>query len=254
MPDVTTACNQLEAAAALDCEGRIKEALPLYVSSIDRLMLLMKSKTASSEQLDHMRSLVLKYLGRAEELKKILGAAPQLAGASEGHILRAAYSGAGPAERSLLLLRDGLAPLVQTEMERSARAGWPPGSSASELDPYRLLAVLWQNWCDVFQNSASFPAASDDGGWTRTLVAEVRHWRNVHAHQGHTSQRSGVRGGQQRPVALNAEDSWRLVDSCQRLLGCAAPSAKPFAHEIRRMKPGMLGAIKDEMASVEMGL
>uniref|UniRef100_A0A7S4CZY4 MIT domain-containing protein n=1 Tax=Eutreptiella gymnastica TaxID=73025 RepID=A0A7S4CZY4_9EUGL len=241
MDEVGTATAQLQKAAALDKEGRIKEALPLYLSSLDRLMAILREKRTAGEQKAHVRDLVTKYIARAEALKATLDSAPQAeaAGAGRRADLQLRYPAAGPAERALLLLRDGLAPLVDADMARATGSG---GVSAVEMDPHGLLALIWRNWAQVFQESVTFPHANSDHGWTRTLVAELRHWRNAHAHQGGSA------------AALQAEDVWRVVDSAERLLAHAAPPAPQFAREVRRMKPPLLAALRDSLAAVEMGL
>jgi len=232
--DVAAATTQLEAAAALDQEGKIKEALPLYLTSLEKLMPHVSRPG--------VRELVMRYMGRAEELKRVVATAPQRS-SDQGAALRLMYPSAGPAERALLLLRDGLAPLLDEVAAQAGAQSFP--SPAVELDPHRLLSLVWQHWAGIFQRSHAFPHADADNGWTRTLIAELRHWRNAHAHQ-------------HGRAALDASDVYRVVDSAERLLGRAtatgSPSARDFAAEVRRMKPNLLPAMREELAPVEIGL
>ena len=101
------------------------------------------------------------------------------------------------------LLRQGLAPFVERELNDKVRR------NAVDMDvlrrfevdkPYRewdaaaLLRLMGDNWRDVF---------SDTLGYTeRSLVSELREWRNKWAHQ----------------ERFSSDDADRALDSAERLL------------------------------------
>ena len=101
------------------------------------------------------------------------------------------------------LLRQGLAPFVERELNDKVRR------NAVDMDvlrrfeidkPYRewdaaaLLRLMGDNWRDVF---------SDTFGYTeRSLVSELREWRNKWAHQ----------------ERFSSDDADRALDSAERLL------------------------------------
>jgi hypothetical protein len=80
-----------------------------------------------------------------------------------------------------------------------------------EWDVAVLLRLMWESWNDVFRRIL--------GQSDRTLVSELRDFRNKWAHQ----------------ESFSGDDSYRALDSAARLL--TAVSA-PQADEIEKMKNG----------------
>ncbi len=124
--------------------------------------------------------------------------------------------------KALDLLRVGLAPFVDREVEAALRAGRITRDSLqrflddpqigkkpiAEWDASGLLRLMWDLWNDVFRQTLGFGE--------RSLVSELREWRNKWAHQ----------------AAFSSRDAERALDSMARLL--TAISA-PQADEIDRM-------------------
>jgi len=136
--------------------------------------------------------------------------------------------------KALDLLKTGLAPYVQRELEAEYGTEWievasqslPRGSDASEagkphLDAYALLLIVWDNWHEVFKRTL--------GHAERSLVSELREVRNSWAHQ----------------EAFSTDDTYRALDSSARLL--TAISAQE-ASELRRMKQELLRVRFQEQA------
>ena len=131
------------------------------------------------------------------------------------------------------LLRQGLAPFVERELNDKVKR------NAVDMDvlrrfeidkPYRewdaaaLLRLMGDNWRDVF---------SDTLGYTeRSLVSELREWRNKWAHQ----------------ERFSSEDADRALDSAERLL--TAVSA-PQAGEAAKMKLELRRRVFDEQVRGE---
>ena len=130
-------------------------------------------------------------------------------------------------------LREGLAPFVERELNDKVKR------NAVDMDvlrrfeidkPYRewdaaaLLRLMGDNWRDVF---------SDTLGYTeRSLVSELREWRNKWAHQ----------------ERLSSDDADRALDSAERLL--TAVSA-PQAGEAAKMKLELRRRVFDEQVRGE---
>ncbi len=124
--------------------------------------------------------------------------------------------------RALDLLRAGLAPFVDREVEATLRAGRITHDSLqrflddpqlgrkpiAEWDASALLRLMWELWNEVFRQTLGFSE--------RSLVSELREWRNKWAHQ----------------EPFSSRDAERALDSMVRLL--SAISA-PQADEIDRM-------------------
>ncbi len=113
--------------------------------------------------------------------------------------------------RALELLAKGLSPYFCAEMQAAFRDDWIDVARASfrqdrtgsiltrlspeEWDSQALLTVMWDQWNAVFRNRL--------GLFERSLVSELREFRNRWAHQS----------------MLADDDSYRVADSVQRLLG-----------------------------------
>jgi predicted AAA+ superfamily ATPase len=125
--------------------------------------------------------------------------------------------------KGLELLRAGLAPYVEREVQDAFRRGalapetlhrflddpLLTNKPIAEWDVASLLRLMWDAWNDVFRQTLGFTE--------RSLVSELRDWRNKWAHQ--------------QPFSSDNAD--RALDSMARLL--SAISA-PEADEVNRMK------------------
>src|SRR5580704_16319934 len=141
--------------------------------------------------------------------------------------------------KALDLLKEGLLPLVERELKTKhaqlwfdqAKASLSEGQSGlfgTEVQPRwdaaTLLAVMWNQWNDVFRKTL--------GQAERTLVSELRNVRNRWAHQ----------------TPFSSDDSYRALDSSHRLL--LAVSA-PQADELDKMKMELLRVRFDEQVRTE---
>jgi hypothetical protein len=107
---------------------------------------------------------------------------------------------------ALDLLTDGLGPYFQVEMCRvygyrweqtlrqSPRSSQPQRAEPIVWDAANLLTAMWDHWNDVFRPQL--------GLFERSLVSELREYRNLWAHQ----------------AAFTEDDAFRVLDSVQRLL------------------------------------
>ena len=139
--------------------------------------------------------------------------------------------------KALELLRAGLAPFVEREF-KSAHGPRAAGEAArllgedrlntrkpiGEWDAAALLKVMWDAWNDVFKRTLGFAE--------RSLVSELRDWRNKWAHQ----------------EPFSSDDADRALDSAERLL--SAISA-PQAEEVRRLKLDLRRQVYDEQVRTE---
>lgn len=107
---------------------------------------------------------------------------------------------------------------VASNSFRSARDSLP--ENCEDWDAHALLTVMWDNWNSVFRRKL--------GLFERSLVAELRAFRNRWAHQ---------RG-------FDFDDTYRLLDSVQRLLSRTTPGA---TSEISEMK---LTLLRDEFSEL----
>src|SRR3984893_1178278 len=136
--------------------------------------------------------------------------------------------------KALDLLKEGLMPFVERELKAKHAQLWFDQAKASlsesqsglfgteaqpRWDAATLLAVMWNQWNDVFRKTL--------GPAERSLVSELRDHRNKWAHQ-HT---------------FSSDDAYRALDSVVRLL--TAVSA-PQADEIEKMKTELLRVRFDE--------
>ena len=139
--------------------------------------------------------------------------------------------------KSLLLLRAGLAPFVAREFEnvygdRAAEETsrflsedrFAANRSIAELDTGGLLKLMWEAWNDVFRRTL--------GQAERSLLSELRDWRNKWAHQ----------------EPFSSDDADRALDSVERLL--TAVSARE-AEEVRKLKLELRRLVYDEQVRTE---
>lgn len=109
--------------------------------------------------------------------------------------------------KALELLREGLAPYVEREVQEAVRAGAVNMETVrrfaedpllknkliTEWDAASLLKLMWESWNDVFRKTLGFAE--------RSLVSEPREWRNQWAHQ----------------ETFSSDDADRTLDSVERL-------------------------------------
>ncbi len=140
--------------------------------------------------------------------------------------------------KALDVLKSGLAPFVEREIKsaidnnslslqkvqsfvddpilaKKSIGGW---------DSSALLKLMWETWNEVFRKTLGFSE--------RSLVSEIRDWRNKWAHQ----------------EPFSGDDAYRALDSVVRLL--SAISA-PEADDIEKMKMELLRVRFDEQARGE---
>jgi hypothetical protein len=124
--------------------------------------------------------------------------------------------------KALDLLRQGLAPFVEREVQAAVKAGTVRmdavrrfaedpllgGKPIAQWDAAGLLKLMWETWNDVFRKTLGFAE--------RSLVSELREWRNQWAHQ----------------EPFSSRDAERAMDSMVRLL--TAVSARE-ADDVDRM-------------------
>jgi predicted AAA+ superfamily ATPase len=139
--------------------------------------------------------------------------------------------------KALELLREGLAPFVEREF-KSKYGKKAPAEAARLLgadhlnaqkpvggwDIAALLKAMWDAWNEVFKNTLGFAE--------RSLVSELRDWRNKWAHQ----------------EPFSSDDTDRALDSAERLL--IAVSA-PQAEEVRKLKLDLRRLVYDEQVRTE---
>jgi hypothetical protein len=143
--------------------------------------------------------------------------------------------------KALELLRQGLKPFVERQMQaayggqwlrqagysldRDAEAGREPRPAAPDaLDAHALLIIMWDHWNEAFRDSL--------GHAERALVSELREVRNQWARQ----------------QPFSGDDAYRALDSVSRLL--TAVSA-PEAQEVERGKRELLRLRFEEQARQE---
>jgi hypothetical protein len=140
--------------------------------------------------------------------------------------------------KALELLKTGLGPFVEREIKAAIAAktlsmakvkGFVDdpilaNKSIGEWDAAALLKLMWETWNEVFRKTLGFAE--------RSLVSEVRDWRNKWAHQ----------------EPFSSDDAYRALDSAGRLL--MAVSA-PQSDEIEKVKTELLRVRFDEQARGE---
>ena len=121
--------------------------------------------------------------------------------------------------KALELLARGLYPYVERELKAVYHEDWFDAARDSfredrgqgdviRWDAHSLLTVMWDQWNRVFRHQLTQPE--------RSLVSELREFRNRWAHQ----------------AAFDFDDTYRLLDSVQRLLvAISADEAKMVARE-----------------------
>ncbi len=129
--------------------------------------------------------------------------------------------------KALELLRAGLGPFVEREVQHALKRGAlsPDALRRFTEDPLLaqkdiaswdvagLLRLMWETWNEVFRRTL--------GAAERSLVSELREWRNRWAHQ----------------EPFSSDDAYRVLDSAARLL--SAISA-PQVAELERIRTELL--------------
>src|SRR5712691_1665405 len=129
--------------------------------------------------------------------------------------------------RALELLTQGVSPFVERELQACYRDNWQDAARGNvredrsvtinqgatiRWDAQSLLTVMWDQWNGVFRHKL--------GHAERSLVSELREYRNRWAHQ----QQFGF------------EDTYRILDSVERLLSAvSAPEAELVRLERRTL-------------------
>lgn len=140
--------------------------------------------------------------------------------------------------KALELLRAGLGPFVDREILAAAKTGGVQmdtirrfeedpmlaNKPITEWDAAGQLRLMWETWNEVFRRILGHPE--------RSLVSEIRDWRNKWAHQ----------------QPLSSDDADRALDSIERLL--TAISAEQ-SDDVRRMKLELRRTVADEAARSE---
>lgn len=120
---------------------------------------------------------------------------------------------------ALDLLTEGLSPYVEQRLKSVYRDDWVRSASGSfrddrsrsngnhvDWDAHSLLTVMWDQWNSVFR--------SELGHYERSMVSELREFRNRWAHQ----------------YEFDFNDAYRIHDSVRRLLAAVkAPNAEAVA-------------------------
>ncbi|MBL4885156.1 MAG: hypothetical protein JKY95_11560 [Planctomycetaceae bacterium] len=131
---------------------------------------------------------------------------------------------------ALTKLTEGLAPYAEGKLQAVYRDNWmryakasfrrprekSPGSKSNEFDwdAHSTLTVVWDQWNAVFRQHL--------GHFERSLVSELREFRNRWAHQ----------------RQLNFDDTYRVLDSVERLL--SSIGCDELASEIYETKQELL--------------
>ena len=140
--------------------------------------------------------------------------------------------------KALELLKAGLGPFVERELQDKIKAGGvhmdtvrrfvdDPHLTDKPIDQWdvaALLKLMWETWNDVFRNVL--------GRAERSLVNEIRDQRNKWAHQD----------------SFSSDDADRTLDSIARLLTAVSASQ---ADEVNRMKMELRRLIFEEQARSE---
>jgi predicted AAA+ superfamily ATPase len=126
--------------------------------------------------------------------------------------------------KGLGLLKLGLGPFVEREISQSIKSGNLSQShiqsfvddpiaskkAITDWDASLLIKIMWDTWNDVFKKTLGFSE--------RSLVSEIRDWRNKWAHQ----------------EEFSNDDTDRALDSIERLL--SSVSATKQADDVRQIK------------------
>ena len=136
------------------------------------------------------------------------------------------------------LLRTGLAPFVEREVISKAKARAVSMATIrrfaenpnlvdkpiSEWDVAGLLKLMWDTWNEVFRDTLGFTE--------RSLVSELRTWRNKWAHQ----------------ERFSSDDADRALDSAERLLTAVSATQ---ASEVAKVKRELRRLVFDEQVRGE---
>jgi len=140
--------------------------------------------------------------------------------------------------KALELLKAGLGPFVDREIKAAIATnslsmqkvrGFVDdpilaNKSMGEWDAAALLKLMWETWNEVFRKTLGFA--------DRSLVSEIRDWRNKWAHQ----------------EPFSSDDAYRALDSAGRLLSSVSA---PQADEVEKAKMELLRVRFDEQARGE---
>lgn len=140
--------------------------------------------------------------------------------------------------KALELLKTGLGPFVGREIKSAIAAGsltldrvkgfvddpMLANYPIEEWDSAALLKLMWETWNEVFRRIL--------GHSERSLVSEIRDWRNKWAHQ--------------QPIS--GDDAYRALDSAGRLLSAISATE---ADDIEKIKMELLRVRFDEQARGE---
>jgi len=139
--------------------------------------------------------------------------------------------------KALELLRAGLGPFVEREFK--SRYGPQAAAEAARLvsddrlnarkpirewDVALLLKLMWDAWNEVFRSTLGYAE--------RSLVSELRDWRNKWAHQ----------------EPFSSDDADRALDSAERLLTAVSAAQ---ANEVRKLKVELRRLVNDELVRAE---
>jgi predicted AAA+ superfamily ATPase len=140
--------------------------------------------------------------------------------------------------KALEYLKAGLGPFVEREVKAAIASNTVSmqkvkgfvddpilaKKSIGEWDSAALLKLMWETWNDVFRKTLGFAE--------RSLVSEIRDWRNKWAHQ----------------EPFSSDDAYRALDSAGRLLTAVSASQ---ADDVEKMKMELLRVRFDEQARGE---
>ncbi len=140
--------------------------------------------------------------------------------------------------KALELLKAGLGPFVDREIRAAIASnslsmqkvrGFVDdpilaNKSIGEWDSAALLKLMWETWNEVFRKTLGFSE--------RSLVSEIRDWRNKWAHQ----------------EPFSSDDAYRALDSAGRLLSAVSAAQ---ADDVDKMKMELLRVRFDEQARSE---
>ena len=96
--------------------------------------------------------------------------------------------------------------------------------SIGEWDASALIKIMWDTWNEVFRKTLGFSE--------RSLVSEIRDWRNKWAHQ----------------AQFSSDDADRALDSIERLLTAVSASQ---ADDVRKLKMELRRVVTDEQVRGE---
>ena len=119
--------------------------------------------------------------------------------------------------QAIMLFKSGICPFVERELRSHYGDDWKKQAAESlrfdpgdDWDTWALLAVMWEHWNLIFRNTL--------GPAERSMVQELRGVRNSWAHE----------------KTFSSDDTYRAMDSMERLL--EAVSAGDVALEINQQK------------------